>query len=91
MAGDGRDAALPDSGHGAMRHEPLDGDEEGEAVHWRLLTTDAVDDVAPLRRLVMATLLAAITVQQLVHARDSVEGLQPLRPASMPSSPPISP
>jgi hypothetical protein len=50
-----------------------------------------VDDVAPLRRLVMATLLAAITVQQLVHARDSVEGLQPLRPASMPSSPPISP
>jgi len=91
----------------------------GEVVHWRLLTTQVVDDVAqalvvvdlyrrrwvieqlfrtlktqgfdieglliedeaPLRRLVMATLLAAITVQQLVHARDGVEGLQPLRPA----------
>ena len=91
----------------------------GEAVHWRLLTTHAVDDVAqalavvelyrrrwvieqlfrtlktqgfdiegmliddeaPLRRLVMATLLAAITVQQLVHARDGVQGPQPLRPA----------
>lgn len=91
----------------------------GEGVHWRLLTTRAVDDVAqalavvdlyrrrwvieqlfrtlktqgfdieglliedeaPLRRLVMATLLAAVTVQQLVHARDGVEGPQPLRPA----------
>lgn len=90
----------------------------GEAVHWRLLTTHRVDDVAqafavvdlyrrrwvieqlfrtlktqgfdieglligeeaPLRRLVMAALIAAITVQQLVHARDGVQGPAPLRP-----------
>ena len=90
----------------------------GESVHWRLLTTHAVDDVdqafavvdlyrrrwvieqlfrslktqgfdiegvqvgeeAPLRRLVMAALVAAITVQQLVHARDGVQGPAPLRP-----------
>ena len=90
----------------------------GEAVHWRLLTTHRVDDVAqafavvdlyrrrwvieqlfrtlktqgfdieglligeeaPLRRLVMAALVAAITVQQLVHARDGVQGPAPLRP-----------
>jgi hypothetical protein len=90
----------------------------GETVHWRLLTTHAVDDAAqalavadlyrrrwaieqlfrtlktqgfdieglliedeaPLRRLVMATLVAAIIVQQLVHARDGVQGPQPLRP-----------
>ena len=90
----------------------------GEAVHWRLLTTHTVDDVAqafavvelyrrrwvieqlfrtlktqgfdiegvqiaeeaPLRRLVMAALVAAVTVQQLVHARDGVQGPAPLRP-----------
>ena len=90
----------------------------GEAVHWRLLTTHAVDDAAqafavvdlyrrrwaieqlfrtlktqgfdieglrideeaPLRRLVMAALIAAITIQQLVHARDGVQGPAPLRP-----------
>lgn len=90
----------------------------GETVHWRLLTTIAVDDPAqafavvdlyrrrwaieqlfrtlktngfdieglligeeaPLRRLVMATLIAAVTVQQLVHARDGVQGPMPLRP-----------
>ena len=90
----------------------------GEAVHWRLLTTHAVNDTAqafavvelyrrrwaieqlfrtlktdgfdieglriaeeaPLRRLVMATLIAAVTIQQLVHARDGVQGLAPLRP-----------
>jgi hypothetical protein len=90
----------------------------GEAVHWRLLTTHVVEDVAqalavvdlyrrrwvieqlfrtlktqgfdieglligdeaPLRRLVMAALVAAITVQQLVHARDGVQGPAPLRP-----------
>jgi hypothetical protein len=92
----------------------------GETVHWRLLTTHTVEDVAeafaivelyrrrwvieqlfrtmktqgfdiegllveaeaPLRRLVMATLVAAITVQQLVHARDGTQGPQPLRPAT---------
>ena len=40
-----------------------------------------IEDEAPLRRLVMATLLVAITVKQLVHARDGVQGPQPLRPA----------
>ena len=92
----------------------------GESVHWRLLTTHTVDDVAqafavvdlyrrrwvieqlfrtlktqgfdieglligeeaPLRRLVMAALIAAITVQQLVHARDGVQGIAPLRPVT---------
>ena len=92
----------------------------GEAVHWRLLTTHTVDDVAealavvelyrrrwvieqlfrtlktqgfdieglliaeeaPLRRLVMAALVAAITVQQRVHARDGVQGPTPLRPVT---------
>jgi hypothetical protein len=90
----------------------------GEAVHWLLLTTHKVDDVAqafavvdlyrrrwvieqlfrtlktqgfdieglqigeeaPLRRLVMAALVAAVTVQQLVHARDGLQGPAPLRP-----------
>ena len=90
----------------------------GEAVHWRLLTTRAIDSVegaiavvdlyrrrwaieqlfrtmktqgfdieglrieeeAPLSRLVMASLIAAVTVQQLVHARDGVQGPAPLRP-----------
>ena len=88
------------------------------AVHWRLLTTEAVtnaaeafavadlyrrrwaieqlfrtlktkgfdieglliEDEAPLRRLVMATLIAAVTIQQLVHARDGDAGPAPLRP-----------
>ena len=39
-----------------------------------------VDEEAPLRRLVMATLVAAVTIQQLVHARDGVQGSAPLRP-----------
>ena len=39
-----------------------------------------VEEEAPLRRLVMATLVAAIVVQQLVHARDGVQGPAPLRP-----------
>lgn len=39
-----------------------------------------VEEEAPLSRLVMATLVAAVTVQQLVHARDGVQGPQPLRP-----------
>jgi hypothetical protein len=39
-----------------------------------------IEDEAPLRRLVMATLIAAITVQQLVHARDGYAGPGPLRP-----------
>jgi hypothetical protein len=39
-----------------------------------------VEEEAPLCRLVMATLVAAITVQQLVHAREGVQGPQPLRP-----------
>jgi hypothetical protein len=39
-----------------------------------------VGEEAPLRRLVMAALVAAITVQQLVHARDGVQGFAPLRP-----------
>jgi hypothetical protein len=90
----------------------------GEVVHWRLLTTHAVNDAArafavvelyrrrwaieqlfrtlktqgfdiegalikeqaPLTRLVMATLIAAITIQQLVHARDGRHGPAPLRP-----------
>ena len=92
----------------------------GEVVHWRLLTTHAVDNLAqalaiielyrrrwlieqlfrtlkkqgfdiegiligeepPLRRLVMAALVCAITVQQLVHARDGVQGPAPLRPVT---------
>jgi hypothetical protein len=39
-----------------------------------------VEEEAPLRRLVMATLVAAITIQQLVHARDGTQGPEPLRP-----------
>jgi hypothetical protein len=90
----------------------------GEAVHWRLLTTQVVNDLAqafavvnlyrrrwaieqlfrtlktqgfdienvlvgeeaPLSRLAMAALIAAVTVQQLVHARDGIQGPEPLRP-----------
>jgi hypothetical protein len=39
-----------------------------------------IEDEAPLRRLVMATLVAAVTIQQLVHARDGDQGPGPLRP-----------
>jgi len=39
-----------------------------------------IEDEAPLRRLVMATLVAAVTIQQLVHARDGDASLGPLRP-----------
>lgn len=90
----------------------------GENIHWRLLTTHPVEDLAqafaivelyrrrwaieqlfrtmksqgfdiegilvedamPLRRLVMAVLVAAVTIQQLVHARDGTQGPAPLRP-----------
>lgn len=41
-----------------------------------------IQEEAPLRRLVMATLVAAVTIQQLVHARDGIQGPQPLRPIS---------
>ena len=92
----------------------------GEKVHWRLLTTHPVNNVAeafavvelyrrrwaieqlfrtmktqgfdiegllieeepPLRRLVRATLIAATTIQQLVHARDGGKGMAPPRPLS---------
>ena len=39
-----------------------------------------ISEEAPLRRLVMAVLIAAVSVQQLVHARDGVQGPAPLRP-----------
>lgn len=39
-----------------------------------------IDDAMPLRRLVMAVLIAAVTIQQLVHARDGTQGPAPLRP-----------
>jgi hypothetical protein len=39
-----------------------------------------VEEEAPLRNLVMATLVAAVTVQQLVHARDGHAAPGPLRP-----------
>lgn len=92
----------------------------GEGVHWRLLTTHAVADVAqavavadlyrrrwaieqlfrtlktqgfdieglriaedgPRGKLVMAALVAAVTIQQLVHARDGAAGPGPLRPVT---------
>jgi hypothetical protein len=39
-----------------------------------------VEEEAPLRRLVMAALVAAVTIQQLVHARDGEAAPGPLRP-----------
>lgn len=39
-----------------------------------------IEDEAPLCRLVMATLIAGVTIQQLVHARDGDQGPGPLRP-----------
>jgi hypothetical protein len=39
-----------------------------------------VEDETPLKNLVMATLVAAVTIQQLVHARDGQAGPGPLRP-----------
>lgn len=39
-----------------------------------------IDEEPPLRRLVMAILVAAIIIQQLVHARDGKQGMMPLRP-----------
>ena len=39
-----------------------------------------IADDAARRRLVMAALVAAVTVQQLVHARDGTQGPSPLRP-----------
>lgn len=39
-----------------------------------------IEDAAPLQRLICATLIAAVTIQQLVHARDGEAGPGPLRP-----------
>ncbi len=39
-----------------------------------------VEDETPVRNLVMATLIAAATIQQLVHARDGLTEPGPLRP-----------
>ena len=39
-----------------------------------------IEEEAPLRNLVMAALVAAVTIQQLVHARDGGAGPAPLRP-----------
>ena len=39
-----------------------------------------IEDEAPLSRLVMATLIAAVAIQQLVHARDGAGGQTPPRP-----------
>ncbi len=39
-----------------------------------------VEEQAPLRNLVMAALIAAVTIQQLVHARDGDQAPGPLRP-----------
>ncbi len=39
-----------------------------------------IQDEDALRRLVMAALVAAVTVQQLVHARDGVQAAAPIRP-----------
>jgi hypothetical protein len=98
----------------------------GEPLHWRLLSTWRVGDIAgalaviglyrcrwvieqlfrtmktqgfdiealrtetepPLRRLVIATLIAAITVQQLLHARDGATG-RPLTDAFDPADQPL--
>jgi hypothetical protein len=39
-----------------------------------------IEEEAPLRRLVMAALIAAVSIQQLVHARDGDSGPGPTRP-----------
>jgi hypothetical protein len=39
-----------------------------------------IEEEAPLKRLVTAALIAAVTIQQLVHARDGEQGPGPLRP-----------
>ena len=39
-----------------------------------------IEDEAPLCRLTMAALVAAVTIQQLVHARDGDQGPGPMRP-----------
>jgi hypothetical protein len=39
-----------------------------------------IEDETPLKNMVMATLIAAVTVQQLVHARDGAAAPGPLRP-----------
>ena len=41
-----------------------------------------IEEQAPLRRLVMAALVAAVTIQQLVHARDGALRPGPLRPVT---------
>ena len=39
-----------------------------------------IEDEAPLKRLTLATLIAAVSIQQLVHARDGASGQGSLRP-----------
>jgi hypothetical protein len=46
-----------------------------------------IEDEAPLRRLVMASLIAAVTIQQLVHARDGAARPGLLRPVTDAFSP----
>ncbi len=41
-----------------------------------------IEEEAPLRNLVMAALIAAISIQQLVHAREGDQALGPLRPVT---------
>jgi hypothetical protein len=48
-----------------------------------------VEEQAPLRNLVMAALIAAITIQQLVHARDGDQALRPLTDAFEPEDQPL--
>lgn len=48
-----------------------------------------IEHEAPLRRLVMATLIAAVTIQQLVHARDGGGALRPMTDAFEPEDQPL--
>jgi len=51
-----------------------------------------IEDEAPLCRLTMAALIAAVTIQQLVHARDGDQGsglLRPLTDAFEPEDQPL--
>ncbi len=41
-----------------------------------------VAEGAPLHNLIMASLIAAITIQQMVHARDAAPDNRPLRPVT---------
>jgi hypothetical protein len=50
-----------------------------------------IEDETPLKNLVMAALVAAVTVQQLVHARDGAAGPGPVRPLTDAFEPEDSP